>query len=95
MIMSRKFQRESVMLVSNERKGRFIHMETRTKKKRKACVNVNECVACGCCVKVCPKGAIQIRKGIAADVDLEKCVGCGMCARECPASVIEVQEVQV
>ncbi len=56
---------------------------------------MNECVACGCCVKVCPKGAIQIRKGIAADVDWEKCVGCGMCARECPASVIEVQEVQV
>lgn len=70
-------------------------METKIKKKRKACVNVNECVACGCCARVCPKGAIRIWKGIAAKVDLEKCVGCGLCARECPASAIGIQEVQI
>lgn len=29
-------------------------METKMKKKRRAFVNADDCVACGCCVKVCP-----------------------------------------
>lgn len=64
------------------------------KKKRKAFVDQEYCVACGCCVKVCPLGAIHIRQGVAAQVNLEKCVGCGKCAKECPASVIVIQEVE-
>ena len=51
-----------------------------------------ECVACGCCVKGCPKSAIQIARGVTAVVDLEKCVGCGRCAKECPATVITIRE---
>ena len=51
-----------------------------------------ECVACGCCVRVCPKEAIQIPWGISARVDEEKCVGCGKCAKVCPAAVINMVE---
>lgn len=65
------------------------------RKKRKAVVNQSDCVACGCCVKVCPKGAIRIWKGIMAEVAMETCVGCGKCVKECPASVIEIQEVEL
>ena len=57
------------------------------KKKRKAFVEQSDCIACGCCVKVCPIGVIQIIKGIMAQVDMGKCVGCGKCAKECPATV--------
>lgn len=64
------------------------------RKRRKAFVDQGSCVACGCCIKVCPMGAIAIPKGIYAEVDMEKCVGCGKCAKECPASVIKIQEVQ-
>ena len=64
------------------------------RKKKKAFVNQADCVACGCCVKICPLGAITIFKGVMADVDLTKCVGCGKCAKECPASIIEIQEVE-
>ncbi len=67
---------------------------TAIKKKRKAFMDQESCVACGCCVKVCPMGAVQIFKGIMAQIDSAKCVGCGKCAKECPASVIEVQEVE-
>lgn len=63
------------------------------KRIRRAVVDQKRCVACGCCVKVCPLKAIQIVKGIMAQVDEEKCVGCGKCAKECPASVIEIQGV--
>ena len=64
------------------------------KKKRKAFVQQSDCVACGCCVKVCPLGSIQIMNGIMAEVDMTKCVGCGKCAKECPASVIIIREVE-
>lgn len=64
------------------------------KKKRKAFVQQSDCVACGCCVKVCPLGAIQIMNGIMAELDMTKCVGCGKCAKECPASVIIIREVE-
>ena len=67
-------------------------METKTRKR--AFVDTASCVACGCCVKICPLSAIQIRHGVRAEVDVERCVGCGRCARECPASVIEIREVQ-
>lgn len=50
------------------------------------------CVACGCCLKVCPMGAIDLRYGVRAKVDDKKCVGCGKCANECPAGVIELVE---
>ena len=61
---------------------------TSVQKKRKAFVEQSDCVACGCCVKVCPLGAIQIIKGV-------KCVGCGKCAKECPAGVIMIQEADL
>ena len=64
------------------------------KKKRKAFVQQSDSVACGCCVKVCPLGAIHIMNGIMAEVDMTKCVGCGKCAKECPASVIIIREVE-
>ena len=60
--------------------------------KKNAVVDRKVCVACGSCVKVCPRGAISVYKGCYADVDLDKCVGCGLCAKTCPASCIEVKE---
>ena len=64
------------------------------KKLRKAAVDEADCVACGCCVKVCPLQAIEIVRGVMAQVRQDKCVGCGKCARECPASVIKIREVE-
>ena len=57
--------------------------------KKYAVIGKN-CVACGCCVKVCPLGTVSVWKGVTAVVDDSVCVGCGKCAAECPAGVIEV-----
>ena len=65
------------------------------KKRRRAFVDAAHCVACGCCVKVCPMGALEINHGLYAQIHEDKCVGCGKCAKECPASVIEIREVTV
>lgn len=37
-------------------------METKMKKKRRAFVNEDDCIACGCCVKECPASVITIRE---------------------------------
>jgi len=63
--------------------------------KKSAKVSAKECVACGCCAKVCPRGAISIFRGIYAVVDTSRCTGCGLCAKECPASVIELVPLEV
>ena len=51
-----------------------------------------ECVACGTCVKVCPRTAIRVASGVTARVDGALCVGCGRCAQVCPADVIDMVE---
>lgn len=51
-----------------------------------------ECVACGCCEKVCPLKAVAVKKGVRAIVDPQRCVGCGKCREACPASVITLME---
>lgn len=56
--------------------------------KKFACVNRADCVACGACLKECPKGAITIHKGCYASVDSLVCVGCGKCAKICPANAL-------
>lgn len=66
-----------------------------TKIRRRAEVQRSECVACGCCVRVCPVQAIEIIRGCYARVQTQRCVGCGRCAKACPASVIELKEAQV
>lgn len=59
-----------------------------------ALVNKDDCVACGCCVKVCPKQAITVHKGIYATVNKQLCIACGQCAKECPASIIEMGVIE-
>ncbi len=64
------------------------------RKRKKALVDQTLCVACGCCMKVCPLQAVKVVKGMMAEVDWNKCVGCGRCVKECPASIISLQEVE-
>ena len=65
------------------------------KKRKKAFVDKELCVACGCCENVCPVKAVSVAVGIWAQVNEARCVGCGKCARECPASVIVIREVEL
>ena len=43
-----------------------------SRKKRRAYVEQKDCVACGCCAKVCPMSAIQVYRGLYALVDEDK-----------------------
>ena len=61
-------------------------------KKKLAVVNRTICVACGACMKACPKKAISIWKGCYATVEQTACVGCGLCSKTCPAGCISIAE---
>ena len=47
------------------------------------------CLGHGSCAKVCSRGAITMKDGIAF-IDPEKCGGCGECAEICPKKVIRI-----
>ena len=60
--------------------------------KKMAAIDHKVCVACGVCMKACPRDAISIHRGCYAVVDEEKCVGCGLCGMHCPAGCICQEE---
>ena len=60
--------------------------------RRMAVVDRSVCVACGVCMKNCPREAISVYRGCYATVDGARCVGCGLCAKVCPAGCIEIKE---
>ena len=60
--------------------------------KKFAVADKNICVACGACMKACPRSAISIYRGCYAVVETETCVGCGLCAKTCPAACISIKE---
>lgn len=58
--------------------------------KNCASVYKSQCVACGACIKECPRNAITIWKGCHSVVDEKSCVGCGKCSKICPVGCIGI-----
>ncbi len=48
--------------------------------KKKAIIDENYCVACGCCASM-PSQIIHIDQGVIAKINYNKCIGCGKCAK--------------
>ena len=51
-------------------------------------IDVDECVACGQCVDICPMGVLELEDGVAKVIDEDSCIGCGACLEECPNGAI-------
>jgi thioredoxin reductase (NADPH) len=51
-------------------------------------IDLNKCIGCASCVRVCPEGVLGIVDGQAAVVSGMKCIGHGLCADACPVSGI-------
>lgn len=69
-------------------------------------VNEEVCVACGACVKACPKNLIELHEmkrvvfvqcksqdkgAIVRKICAHGCIGCGLCVKECPFNAIAIQ----
>lgn len=58
-------------------------------------IDLDKCIACGLCAKICPDGAASLAKikgKIKAKIDYDYCKGCGLCVRECPVKAISIKE---
>ena len=60
-----------------------------TKNHRQRPIPTEKCTACGQCVEICPKQAIQIREH-RASVDYTKCITCYCCHEICPYEAIKL-----
>ena len=55
-------------------------------------IQLDKCVGCGLCTKVCPYNAISVDKEKKkAEVVEAACAGCGTCGAECPFGAIEMR----
>lgn len=60
-------------------------------------IELEDCVSCGKCAKVCPIEAIEMENGTENPrrqpvVDTEICLGCGVCARNCPTKALSLEK---
>ncbi|MEA3398488.1 MAG: 4Fe-4S binding protein [Patescibacteria group bacterium] len=56
--------------------------------------DMNKCIGCGACARVCPENAIKMVKKngkTKPQTDFDYCKGCGLCAKECPAKAIKME----
>ncbi len=52
-------------------------------------INIEECVNCGICVKICPFKAINESDEFPG-LDILLCMGCGLCSSHCPKQAINM-----
>ena len=56
--------------------------------------DLNKCIGCGTCAKVCPESAITMKNKKNKQVpvvDYDYCKGCGLCAAQCPVKAIKME----
>jgi pyruvate ferredoxin oxidoreductase delta subunit len=62
----------------------------------KPSVDLNKCISCGTCERVCPEGCSKLMPNKSFDkpkplINFDYCKGCGICAEECPVKAIEMR----
>lgn len=56
--------------------------------KKEVFVSELNCIGCGTCVEVCPKGALSLDASKVPTLDRAKCDLCGDCVRACPSAAL-------
>lgn len=57
-------------------------------------INLEKCIGCGICEKICPEMAIKMienkDKKQKPKINYDYCKGCGLCEKECPTKAIKM-----
>jgi len=55
-------------------------------------IDLEKCISCGMCVRVCPEGTVLMELNVQGKkkpkINYDYCKGCGVCAAECPVKAI-------
>jgi len=54
-------------------------------------LDIEKCIGCTQCVKVCPHRVFQMENKKAKIIDIDLCMECGACAKNCSVDAIQVQ----
>lgn len=65
--------------------------EVRGRTDLTARVNLDRCVMCGKCQRVCPAEAIVVT-GETVSIDADRCIGCGQCVERCKKGALFLVE---
>jgi 2-oxoacid:acceptor oxidoreductase delta subunit (pyruvate/2-ketoisovalerate family) len=58
-------------------------------------VDINTCIGCQLCAKICPDQSIDmvtIKGKMKSKINYDYCKGCGLCASECPVKAIRMEK---
>ena len=78
------------LMFQNMSKGELKHVIAQSSGWRAECVE-HKCIACGNCIKHCPRGNLKMVKGRIEVHD--SCAGCGYCLKYCPQKALHVVKV--
>lgn len=56
----------------------------------KVAVELEDCIGCGICLDVCPRGVYKLDNKKAVVTDAEKCENCTACFKQCPEKAISI-----
>lgn len=77
--------------------GTSLNNKTGPWRTKKPLTDLNVCIGCSLCAKICPEGCILMKPSLKfngklkPETDYDYCKGCALCVHECPVKAIKME----